>query len=115
MVVLGGESVSYERGNPGGGMVEESCRRHAPAVVSCKVGVLLIGRGRGWGLRLRVKGLQGYLAHQKKKRRPRTLQQGYACGPMVILGGWAVSYERGPYVGCMVEGCRRGHAPSVLS
>ena len=30
--------------------------------------------------------LQGYLAH-KKLRPPRTLQQDYALGPMVVLGG----------------------------
>jgi len=31
---------------------------------------------------------QGYLAH-KKQRPPRTLQQAYTLGPMVVLGGWA--------------------------
>ena len=39
-------------------------------------------------------GLQGYLAH-KKQRPPRTLQKDYAWGPMVTLGGGAVSYGRG--------------------
>ena len=38
--------------------------------------------------------LQGYLAH-KKKRFARTLQQDYAQGLMVVLGGEALSYERG--------------------
>ena len=38
--------------------------------------------------------LQGYLAH-KKQQPPRNLQQDYAQGPMAVLGGWAVSYERG--------------------
>ena len=34
------------------------------------------------------------LAHAEP-RPPRTLQQDYAQGPMMFLGGWAVSYERG--------------------
>ena len=38
--------------------------------------------------------VQGYLAH-KKPPPPRTLQQGFAQGPMPVLGGGAVSYERG--------------------
>ena len=38
--------------------------------------------------------LQGYLA-RAKQHRPRALQQGYAQGPMVVLGRWAVAYERG--------------------
>jgi len=38
--------------------------------------------------------MQGYLAH-KKQRPSRTLQQEYAVGPMVVLWGGAVSYERG--------------------
>ena len=38
--------------------------------------------------------LQGYLAH-KKQRFPRTLEQDYAWGSMVVLRGGAVSYERG--------------------
>ena len=38
--------------------------------------------------------VKGYLA-QKKQRQPRTLQKGYALGPVVVLGGWVVSYERG--------------------
>ena len=38
--------------------------------------------------------LQGYLAH-KKQRLPRTLQKNYAHGHMEVLGGRAVSYERG--------------------
>ena len=41
-----------------------------------------------------VGGVQGYLAHKKPPSR-RTLQQAFAQGPMVILGGWAFSYERG--------------------
>ena len=40
------------------------------------------------------RSIQGYLAH-KKQRRPRTLQYGCAQGLMVVLGRWAVSYERG--------------------
>ena len=32
--------------------------------------------------------LQGYLAH-KKLHPARTIQQAYASGPMVVLGGWA--------------------------
>jgi len=38
--------------------------------------------------------LQGYLAH-KKQRPPRTLQWDYAYGPMAVLVGENVSYERG--------------------
>ena len=36
--------------------------------------------------------LQGYLAH-KKQRPPRTLQKEHAQGPVVVLRGWALSYE----------------------
>ena len=36
----------------------------------------------------------GYLAH-KEQRPPRTLQEDYAQHPTVVLGGGAVSYERG--------------------
>ena len=39
-------------------------------------------------------GLQGYLTY-KKTHTPRTLPQAYAWGPRGVLGGWAVSYERG--------------------
>ena len=38
--------------------------------------------------------LEGYLTH-KKQRPPRTLQKDYTEGSMVVLGGGAVSYERG--------------------
>ena len=38
--------------------------------------------------------LQGYLAHQKHFP-PGTLQKDYTWGPVVVLGGVAVSYERG--------------------
>ena len=38
--------------------------------------------------------VQGYLAH-KKPRPLRTLQKDYAQGPMEVLRGGAVSYERG--------------------
>ena len=38
--------------------------------------------------------LQGYLAH-KNERPSRTLHKEYARGPLVVLGGDAVSYERG--------------------
>ena len=38
--------------------------------------------------------VQGYLAHQKPPR-PRTLQQTFAQGPVVVPGGGLVSYERG--------------------
>ena len=41
-----------------------------------------------------VDGLQGYLAHKKTPPR-RTLQNAYAYGPMVAIGRWAFSYERG--------------------
>ena len=46
----------------------------------------------------REKHLHGYLAH-KKTNPPRTLPQAYAYGPSGVLGGWAVSYERGTPVG----------------
>ena len=45
----------------------------------------------------RMGALQGYLAH-KKQRPPGTLQQDYAQDPMVVIGGGAVSYERGARV-----------------
>ena len=38
--------------------------------------------------------LQGYLAH-KQQRQPSTLQYDYIYVPVVVLGGGAVSYERG--------------------
>ena len=38
--------------------------------------------------------VQGYLAHNKPPPH-RTLHWDYASGPMVVLGRWAVSYERG--------------------
>ena len=46
--------------------------------------------------------LQGFLAH-KKLPPPRTLQYGYAYGPMVVLGGGAVSYERGTPVAASAD------------
>ena len=46
--------------------------------------------------------VQGCLAH-KKQRSPRTLQQDYAYGPMVVLKGGAVSYERSSQVGCSIN------------
>ena len=45
---------------------------------------------------------QGYLAH-KKTPLPGTLQYAHALGPMVVLGGGAVSYERGILVGVWVD------------
>jgi len=50
------------------------------------------------GLWFTVYGLQVYLAH-KKMQPPRSLQYGDAWGPMVILGAWVFSYERGTPVG----------------
>ena len=44
--------------------------------------------------------VQGYLAH-KNQRPPRTLHWDYAWGPTVVLGGGAVSYERGTPVSSM--------------
>ena len=41
--------------------------------------------------------VQGYLAH-KKQPLPETLQQDYADGPLVVLGGSALAYERGTHV-----------------
>ena len=40
---------------------------------------------------------------QDPTRPPMTLQQGYAWGPMVILGGGAFSYERGTPVGRLLS------------
>ena len=37
--------------------------------------------------------LEGYLTY-KETHPPRTLPYDYAWGPMGVLGGWAVSYER---------------------
>ena len=46
--------------------------------------------------------VQGFLA-QKKQRPSRTLQKDYAQGPMVVLVGGAVSYERGtPVLGYFI-------------
>ena len=46
--------------------------------------------------------MQGNLA-RKKQRPPTTLQQEYAQGPMVVLGGGAVSSERGTPVGASAQ------------
>jgi len=45
-----------------------------------------------------MKGVLEYLAH-KKHRQPRTLQQDYTWGPIVVQVGGAVSHERGSPVG----------------
>jgi len=42
--------------------------------------------------------VQGHLAHQRVTA-PRILQEGYAYGPMLALGGEAFCYERGTLVG----------------
>jgi len=47
------------------------------------------------------RALQGYLAH-KKHPPPRTLQWDYTYGPIAVLGGGAVSYERGTPVTRMI-------------
>jgi len=47
--------------------------------------------------------LQGYLAH-KKHPSPRSLQQDYTQGLMVVLGAGAISYERGTPVASLVPG-----------
>ena len=52
-----------------------------------------------------VTALQGYLAH-KKSPHPSTLQQVYVYGPMVVLGGLAVSYARGTPVSTVLD-CSR--------
>ena len=55
---------------------------------SCPFGVSIAGL---WGV-------EGYLTY-KKTPPPRTLQETYAYGPSAVLGGGAVSYERGTPVG----------------
>ena len=56
--------------------------------------------------------VQGYLAH-KKHPLPRTLQWDYTLGPLVVLGGGALSYERGTPV--QVQGSGAGGAvPNLL-
>jgi len=47
-------------------------------------------------------GPQGYLAHEKTPP-PRTLQKAYAQGHMAVLGGVAVSFERGSPVQGLLE------------
>ena len=42
--------------------------------------------------------VQGYLANEKTFS-PRTMQYAYVLGRIVVLGGWAFSYERGTPVG----------------
>ena len=44
------------------------------------------------------RGVQGYPAH-KKQSPPRTLQEAYACGPVLVLGGGTFFCERGTPVG----------------
>ena len=46
------------------------------------------------GSRQRTETVQGYLAH-KKQHPPGALKSDYTWGHMVVLGGGAVSYERG--------------------
>ena len=48
------------------------------------------------GFRTRDFRVQGYLP-QKKPPPPRTLQKDHAYGPMVVLGGGAISYERSDF------------------
>jgi len=57
------------------------------------VGATALARATCWS-RKTDKLVQGYLV-DKKTPAPRTLQQGYAYGPMVVLDGWLFSYERG--------------------
>jgi hypothetical protein len=54
----------------------------------------------GWGAAGNGAGDEGLRGRQTLRacvgcRRPRTLQEGYTWGPMLVLGGVAVSYERG--------------------
>ena len=75
MVVLGGRAVSYERGTPVGCPLVSSHLAH-------------------WRVALLLSRLfEGYLYH-KKTSSPETLQQAYPQGPIVILEGLGVSYER---------------------
>ena len=50
--------------------------------------------------------VQGYLAH-KKHPPPGNLQYDYTLGLMVVLGGEAVSYERGTHVPDLSTSARR--------
>ena len=79
-----GGAFSYERGTP----VHRACLIAA----TCGYPMQLMEQPRG----CRV---QGYLAHKKQQPR-RILQKPYAWGPMVILGRWAVFYERGTPCSC---------------
>ena len=92
MVVLGGAAVSFERGNP---VRSEFFWRLGPDLT-----------------RPSREGIQGYLAH-KKPPPPRTLHQGSAYGPMVVLGGGAFSHERGTPVhgGCVGFDPYKTHFP----
>ena len=55
--------------------------------------------------------IQGYLAHQNTPP-PSTLQQAYAYGPMVVLGGGAISYQPGAPV-IYEKGSSRGYMVRV--
>ena len=55
--------------------------------------------------------LQWYLVYEKTPP-PRTLQYGYAYGPMVGLGGGAFSYERGAPVMKYFPTTEQGESPS---
>jgi len=59
-------------------------------------------------------GKGGYLAHQKQ-RLSKTLQQDYAYDPMAVLGGGAVSYERGTPVKWWMGLSRGAQAGNLLS
>ena len=59
----------------------------------------LAGEIQAWTHHVQAQGLHilGYLAH-KKTPPPRTLQQAYAYGPMMVVGGGAASDGRGTSV-----------------
>jgi hypothetical protein len=67
-----------------------SRKREDPSTVPAVV----VSRAEEPGESERLPRVQGYLAH-KNLLPPRTIQYDYAEGPMVVLGGLAVSYERG--------------------
>ena len=81
-----------------------SVTSHPNIIKSTALGTLALGTLSATALSQRLRRhaapmcsnlcLHGYLAHKKTSPR-RALQQAYAYGPMVFLGGCVFSYEQG--------------------
>jgi hypothetical protein len=79
MALLGGGTVSYERGTPVNGVIPGAVFLRFTFHASTES--VLVGSSVG-----RASCVQGYLAHKKPPPR-RTVQYDHAQAPMVVLGG----------------------------